>query len=145
MVPPLQLQVPVDRQGLRQAATALRHWLSAKGIGGEAAYGAELALEELGSNLLRHAGPEGAATTLQIAARPDGELLELELIDNGAPFDPTAAALPDLSLPISERPIGGLGLLLVRRLAAHLRYEQLPHGNRLVCRFSRQERAAPPG
>lgn len=145
MVAPLQLQVPVTREGLRQAADALHHWLAATGLRGEAAYGAELALEELGSNLLRHRGPQGTATQLQIEARHSGALLELELIDNGAPFDPTAAALPDLHRPIDERPIGGLGLLLVRRMAAAMHYERLADGNRMLCRFRARARAAPPG
>ena len=145
MVVPLQLQVPVTREGLRQAAEALRDWLAAAGLEGDAAYGAELGLEELGSNLLRHASPEGAATQLQIEARHSGALLELELIDNGAPFDPTTAALPNLHRPIQERPIGGLGLLLMRRMAAQLQYERLTDGNRLVCRFRAKARAAPPG
>ena len=142
---PLALQVAVDRQGLRQAAQALRGWLAASGIRGEAAYGAELALEEIGSNLLRHSGPQGPATCLRIEAEQRGAELELRLLDDGPPFDPTGAATPDLELPIPERPIGGLGLLLVRRMAAEWSYGRTPQGNQLVCRFNAADGAAPPG
>ena len=145
MAAPLQLQVAVDRQGLRQAARALREWLAAGGISGEAAYGAELTLEEIGSNLLRHGGPQATATWLRIEAEQREAELELRLLDNGPPFDPTGAASPDLELPISERPIGGLGLLLVRRMAAEWSYARTPEGNRLVCTFKGADGAAPPG
>lgn len=145
MAAPLALQVAVNRQGLRQAAQALRDWLAASNIRGEAAYGAELALEEIGSNLLRHGSPPAAATWLQLAAEQHGSHLELRLLDNGPAFDPTGAAAPNLELPIPERPIGGLGLLLVRRMAAEWSYGRTPEGNRLVCRFNAADGAAPPG
>ncbi len=132
---PLHLQVAVDRPGLRHAAQALREWLAAEGVAGEAAYGAELALEELGSNLLRHCSPAASATHLVITAVGQGNTLELALLDDGPAFDPTQASRPDLERPISERPIGGLGLLLVRRMAASLAYTRTPAGNRMVCTF----------
>ena len=141
---PLQLQVAVDRQGLRHAARALSTWLAEGGITGDAAYGAELALEEIGSNLLRHSGPQGTATCLRVEAEQRANELELRLLDNGPPFDPTRAAVPDLELPIHERPIGGLGLLLVRRMAAGWSYARTPEGNRLVCTFKGADGAAPP-
>ena len=142
---PLQLQVAVDRQGLRHAARALSAWLAAGGIICDAAYGAELALEEIGSNLLRHSSPQGTANWLRIEAEHRGAELELRLLDDGPPFDPTSAAAPDLELPIGERPIGGLGLLLVRRMAADWSYTRTPEGNRLVCTFKGADGAAPPG
>ena len=145
MAAPLQLQVAVTREGLKQAAEALHHWLAAAGLGCEAAYGAELALEELGSNLLRHASPRGKATRLQIKASERGALLELELTDDGPAFDPSHAPEPNLELPVHQRPIGGVGLLLVRRLAIQLTYERLATGNRLVCTFKRGGDAAAAG
>jgi anti-sigma regulatory factor (Ser/Thr protein kinase) len=141
---PLHLQVAVNRHGLRQAAGALRGWLATSSINSGAAYGAELALEEIGSNLLRHSSPQAPATWLRLEAEQRGTELELRLLDNGPPFDPTRAAAPNLELPISERPIGGLGLLLVRRMAADWCYTRTPEGNRLVCRFNAADGAAPP-
>lgn len=144
MASPLQRQVAVNRQGLRRAAQALRDWLATEGIGGEAARGAELALEELGSNLLRHRGPQGSASWLRIEANLRETELELRLVDDGPPFDPTGAAPPDLELPLSERPTGGLGLWLVRQTAAGWSYARTAEGNQQVCTFPHHQGPSAP-
>ena len=62
--------------------------------------------------------------------------LRLEIEDDGPRFDPFAVADPETDLSLEERPIGGLGLLLVRTLAAEGRYERRGERNRVVLDFS---------
>jgi anti-sigma regulatory factor (Ser/Thr protein kinase) len=52
----------------------------------------------------------------------DDDAVSLEFRDQGEPFDPMAQTPPDLDVPLEERPIGGLGLTLVRALADEARY-----------------------
>lgn len=85
-------------------------------------YGVLLASEELLSNMVRVA-EESSATPTPVDIRlrawlvgEGGTTFELEISDNGTPFDPQferiADTMPDI--PIEERPIGGLGLYLVK-------------------------------
>ena len=63
--------------------------------------------------------------------------LEVEIVDSGPPFDPLSGGDPDVSGALDERPIGGLGLHLVRKLADESTYERKEGLNvvRLVRRF----------
>jgi serine/threonine-protein kinase RsbW len=54
----------------------------------------------------------------------DDERLTLTLTDDGEPFDPFRQEAPDTSLPVEDRPIGGLGLHLVPRLVDEVSYER---------------------
>jgi serine/threonine-protein kinase RsbW len=56
--------------------------------------------------------------------------------DDGPEFDPLSAAEPDTTLGVEDRPIGGLGIALVRRLMDEVAYERRDGRNRL--RFERR-------
>ena len=88
----------------------------------------DLAIEEWATNVCRHAYPGGSGS-VWVAVRREGPTLVVELSDEGSPFDPTAAAEPDVSVPLSERSPGGLGLLLMRRMVDELSYRRDGHRN----------------
>lgn len=79
-------------------------------------------LDELLHNTIAHgfAGRGSGEVTIEVALRPDG--LTITLADDGPPFDPFAAVEPDTSLSVADRPIGGLGIHLVRRMMDEIRY-----------------------
>ncbi len=79
------------------------------------AYAADMALEELLTNIIKYGYDDRREHRIHAFLRfADGELY-IRLEDDGHSFDPTCAAEPDPALPVEERPVGGLGLLLVRR------------------------------
>jgi anti-sigma regulatory factor (Ser/Thr protein kinase) len=82
-------------------------------------------LDELLTNAARH------AAEMSVELRPAGDSWELRLADSGPPFDPLAAPPPATAAPLGERVPGGVGILLVRRLAASLVYERCAGENRL--------------
>ena len=55
--------------------------------------------------------------------------LDFTLTDSGVPFDPTVASMPDLTLDASERPVGGLGIYLVRSIMDSVSYERVDGKN----------------
>ena len=65
--------------------------------------------------------------------------LGIEFRDFGRPFDPLQAPPPDLDRPAGERPIGGLGIHLVRSLTDRVEYRRLGGANllRVERRFRR--------
>jgi len=61
------------------------------------------------------------------------DALTIEMVDDGKPFDPlTDAPVPDVNAPMEERPIGGLGVFLVRKLMDELTYRREEGRNHLT-------------
>jgi anti-sigma regulatory factor (Ser/Thr protein kinase) len=69
---------------------------------------------------------------IRVVAREEAELARLEIMDNGSAFDPTQKKDPDLSIPVEERPIGGLGIFMIKKLSRSMLYERQGEWNRLV-------------
>lgn len=82
-----------------------------------------LALEEAVTNVIMYAYPKGKEGPVDIDAVVDGGELCFVLSDSGTPFDPTAAPEADISLGVEERPIGGLGIFLVRKIMDRVTYQ----------------------
>lgn len=92
-----------------------------------------LIVEELASNAIAHGG-EGrdmGQHELSVDIGLDGDLLILQFSDEGAPFDPLSAQTPDLEADILDRPLGGLGLYLIRQIAESMHYERQQDRNLL--------------
>jgi serine/threonine-protein kinase RsbW len=92
----------------------------------------DLLIEEILMNVARYAYPEGAPgiVTVSYSIPLPGELA-LEVGDQGVEFDPLTASPPDLTLDLAQRPIGGLGILLLRSFAKSLTYRREQGWNRL--------------
>lgn len=93
-----------------------------------------LVLDELLSNLAKYARRDGRPPAVIVAARIADAEVSLEVADDGPPFDPLRAPLPRLDLELTERPIGGLGLHLVRQLTDGASYSRLGGWNVLQLR-----------
>ncbi|MBQ7247380.1 MAG: ATP-binding protein [Lachnospiraceae bacterium] len=83
----------------------------------------DVAVDELYSNIARYAYPDGDGTvTVHLEAEESPASYSITFIDSGVPFDPLAQTEPDTSLDADSRPIGGLGILLVRRTMDEVTY-----------------------
>ena len=97
----------------------------------------ELLVDELIMNMSTHAYPEhklGDVTVTYSVPAP-GELC-VELADQGVEFNPLKVEPPDLTLTLEKRPIGGLGVYLVKTLAKSLTYRREQGWNRVTFRVS---------
>jgi anti-sigma regulatory factor (Ser/Thr protein kinase) len=79
-----------------------------------------LVLDEILTNLASHADASDMEASVVIEIEPDR--VRGEIVDRGKPFDPRHAPEPDLTVPIEQREVGGLGLHLVRQLTSALDY-----------------------
>ncbi len=97
----------------------------------------ELMIEELYMNACRHAYPDGAPGMVSVtySIQTPGEL-KLEMADQGVEFNPLAADAPDTMLDLEHRPVGGLGILIVKALATSITYRRECGWNRLTLSIS---------
>lgn len=103
---------------------ALQAWLGEEGVPAPAIRDAALMLDELITNIVLH-GYEGRTDGwIEVEAEVQGASLLLTLRDRAPAFDPRGAPWPDAGKPLDQRPIGGLGLMFVRRLADALEYRR---------------------
>lgn len=91
-----------------------------------------LAAEEAVVNVMNYAYPPGTEGKVEISALIGGGKLLLSIKDSGAPFDPTAKAEVDTTLTAEERPIGGLGIHLVRQIMDSIAYERTADGHNIL-------------
>ena len=83
-----------------------------------------LAVEEAVVNVIDYAYPTGNEGDITIKMTSDGYILRFQIVDTGIPFDPTKKEKTDTTLPVEERQIGGLGILLVSELMDTINYER---------------------
>ena len=83
-----------------------------------------LLLEELILNVISYAYDDDDAHEIVVRLAVDGCDLHVEIEDDGRPFDPTVAPPPDLAAPLQQRPVGGLGIHLVRSLVDDVTYRR---------------------
>jgi sigma-B regulation protein RsbU (phosphoserine phosphatase) len=93
-----------------------------------------LAIEEAVVNVMTYAYPAGTVGNVNIDAQANDERLKFTITDSGTPFDPTGKAEVDTTLSAEERPIGGLGIHLVRQLMDSINYERIDGKNVLTLR-----------
>jgi len=84
-----------------------------------------VALDEVVSNVVRCSGASGLAISVRLPSDPRGAIVSVS--DDGKPFDPLGVPPPDTTLSADERPIGGLGIELMRRTMDELSYRHA-HG-----------------
>ncbi|MBQ6142678.1 MAG: SpoIIE family protein phosphatase [Kiritimatiellae bacterium] len=87
-------------------------------------------LDEICSNIVKHSKASAFEVDIEFVKSPEG--VKLTFIDDGFSYDPLAHVDPDTTLPAEERPIGGLGLLMVKKMAASISYNRQYNRNFLT-------------
>ena len=93
-----------------------------------------LAVEEAVVNVMSYGYPVGTSGDVDIDARATEAWLEFVISDSGIPFDPTKKADADITLSAEERPIGGLGIHLIRNIMDVVGYSYTDPRNILTLR-----------
>ncbi len=91
-----------------------------------------LVLEEAVVNVINYAYPKEEHEFIYLSAHMHEGSIILVLTDTGKEFDPTLAPEVDITLSADERPIGGLGIFLIRQIMNEVRYERIEGKNILT-------------
>jgi anti-sigma regulatory factor (Ser/Thr protein kinase) len=130
----LTLQVRPAMEAIGPASEQAERWLADQRVPPEAAYLVSLAIEELVTNCLKYAYDDSDSHTVDFVLGLRDGALTVEVIDDGRAFNPLEVPSPDLSVAMEDRPIGGLGIHLLRELADEVSYERRQGTNRLKLR-----------
>jgi anti-sigma regulatory factor (Ser/Thr protein kinase) len=106
-----------------------RHAISA-----DTEYDLKLALDEVVSNVARHAYPAGENHEFTLDVTVNGEEFVAKVEDDGVAFDPTNHPEPNLDVPLEERQEGGLGIFLVRQIMNSVDYQRVDGKNIMTLR-----------
>ena len=120
----------VMRNDIKQIPT-LAEWIDTLGLPQDLNMPINLALEEAVSNVMLYAYP-GQSGQVLVEADKSAEQIVFTITDSGVPFDPTQQEEPDITQSAEDRPIGGLGIFLVRQIMNEVRYERKENKNILT-------------
>ena len=95
-----------------------------------------LVMEEMVSNIIFYAYPEGVEATIELLAECDGKELTLILSDQGRAFDPTLKENFDMDVNPAERELGGMGIFIVKNIMNQVTYQRLEGRNLLTMKKS---------
>jgi anti-sigma regulatory factor (Ser/Thr protein kinase) len=85
---------------------------------------ADLALEEHLTNIFNYGFTSSDERWICVRLRADNNALQVKITDTGKAYDPLSAPLADTSIPLDEKPIGGLGVYLMKQFMDELSYER---------------------
>jgi serine/threonine-protein kinase RsbW len=95
----------------------------------------DLVLEEILVNIARYAyQPRTGDAEVAYAVEEPGKLL-VEISDEGNAFNPLASDPPVLGGRLADRPIGGLGVFLLKNIVGSLAYQRAQDRNRISFTF----------
>ncbi|EIC21488.1 SpoIIE family protein phosphatase [Thiorhodovibrio frisius] len=135
---PKRLTLTNDLSELGRLADWLERFGDAHGIPRKVIHPLNLALDELVTNIIHYAYPDGEAHSFTLELRPLGDRLEAELVDDGIPFNPLEMPDADTESDVEERQIGGLGIHFVRQTmdGVYYQFEQGHNHLRLIKRLA---------
>ena len=117
------LEVPALKENLSHVISFVGERLEEAGCGMKLQIQLETAVEEIFINIASYAYPDGMGSAV-IELSCENGTTEITFTDQGVPFDPLARTDPDTALPAEARPIGGLGILMVKKMMDKVTYRR---------------------
>lgn len=132
MASKLTLKVKNNREELERIVSAVEGIAEQDDWPEDLLFKINLVVEEIGLNIIDYAFDSGSHE-FDLIVTSDAEAVTIEAIDTGRPYDPLSEApSPDLDAPIECRPVGGLGVYLVRTLMDQSDYRRVDGRNCLT-------------
>ena len=104
----------------------------AEGLPLDSIFNVNLALDEVITNIIHYAHNDGQQHPIVVRLAIESGVLTAQVEDDGRAFNPLDAPVPDLNASIDERPIGGLGIHLVRTMMSSVEYRRENGRNVLI-------------
>jgi len=99
------------------------------GLAPEIRFKVELALEEAVANIVRYGFADDLGHEIAVGLELHGGTVHIRVEDDGRPFNPLKAPPVDVEQLLEQRPIGGLGIYLMRSVMDGARYRRIAGRN----------------
>jgi anti-sigma regulatory factor (Ser/Thr protein kinase) len=132
---------PGERQRL---VSALETFARDNDLAAPVRQAADLALEEHVTNVLRYAYGDAQSRPVLVRLELENGFLLVEVEDEGKPFDPLKRPDVDTSIPLEDKPVGGLGIYLIRKFMDEVKYRREGNKNILTMRKRLDGKPCPP-
>ncbi len=131
--PAFSFKLEKDLAELSQMLVALEEFAGTHGVAPLQTQRITLSVDELVTNIIKYGTRNLEDAHIHLWATIADKTFHIEIEDHGIPFDPFhEAPVPDTTLPLEERPIGGLGVFLVQSLMTTTHYERIKDRNRIT-------------
>ena len=128
----LTLELDAEIESLATADKAVGDFAESMSWPDEATFKVKLVLEEILMNVISYGGDSSHKPRITLHLSQQNDLLSMEISDDGIAYDPLTAPPPDLESDLDDRPIGGLGVHLVRELMDSVSYRFKDGRNHLL-------------
>ncbi len=136
MAKPDKLVLPANLNSLGTIRKFALEAAADAGMDENASYNLQLAVDEIATNVIVHGYQEANLTgEIRLYRERTDKRLRIIIEDTGVPFDPRTLKLPDeeeLSRPLEERSVGGLGIYLAFKGVDRFDYERAGNRNRNI-------------
>ncbi len=126
------LRVTSDLNNLNTIRDFVEDYAGQLGMTSQDIYGLILATDEAATNICLHGYPDSLGM-IEVLVEHDAQYITIRLRDEAPAFDPTTYPTPDLSAPLEDRALGGMGIHFMRSYTDQISHQALsPRGNQLV-------------
>jgi anti-sigma regulatory factor (Ser/Thr protein kinase) len=122
--PDSRLVLGSDHAGLETLAAWLEQFSSRWSLPAQTMFRLDLILTEAVTNVMDHASRQGSEGRIELVCTVEDGQIQVALIDDGPPFDPSARPPVQLPTRLEEAEPGGLGIHLMRRYTTHFEYRR---------------------
>jgi serine/threonine-protein kinase RsbW len=120
----ISVRLPIDLREIERLNKLVRQFGDLHEVPSRALYALNLALDEVVTNVVRHGFDDPAGQELLAEVTVHDNELTTVVSDPGRAFNPLDVAPPDLTAPLAERSLGGLGVHLIRSLMDSVEYRR---------------------
>ena len=125
------MKLPAKIEAIDSVTSALVKYLNEQGVEHSVVFKVQLALEEILANIASYAyAPEDGDMEIDYDIKE--HTLVMTISDEGKPFNPLEKDDPDITLSVAERPIGGLGVFIVKNTMDDVQYYREDNKNILI-------------
>ena len=129
------IRIANDLGEIAGVSRVIHAFLKPHAVPEETEHAVGVAFEEMLSNTIKYGYEDDARHDIELSVSVEAEHILLRIEDDAHAFDPLDAAAPDMDAPFEERPVGGLGIVLVRGLSESMEYERVDGKNVLRIRI----------
>jgi sigma-B regulation protein RsbU (phosphoserine phosphatase) len=130
-----QVVIKNDLVEIKTVTEAFEEFTKVNGIAEKMSKQFMIAIDELLNNVIHYGYPKDKENEIHINFELSKTMLSLTFIDEGIPFNPFQKTQPDTTLSIEDRPIGGLGIHLIKNMMDNVEYQR--HINKNVVKITK--------